>query len=215
MAVQCLVMVELDDFMSISNFNDCRKEIIERKKLGRVLEAGRNAPSPGNIQAVEFVVVEDEEKRHHLSEILGDPRISEAPSSIVLVSDMERMRRRVSDELGACYAESAAAAQNMRLLASKEGLSSNLVTGFDSDDVAGLLKCPEGKVPLAVVSFAYCDSPVSSSDRFGMNEVCFYNEYGSQVSSVFDGFEWKGIREEKEVYNKKVKGAISWIRKYL
>ncbi len=208
-------MVELDDFMSISNFNDCRNEIIERKKLGRILEAGRNAPSPGNIQVIEFVVIEDEGKRDHLSEILGDSRVSKAPSSVVLVADVDRMGRRVSDPMEASYSEAAAAAQNMRLLASKEGLSSNLLTGFSSEDVAGLIKCPEGKVPLVVVSFAYSDNPVSSSDRFGMNQVCFYNEYGTQVSSVFDGFEWKGIGEEKEIYGKKVEGVISKIRKLL
>ncbi len=208
-------MVELEDFASITTFNDCRNEIIERKKLGRILEAGRNAPSPGNVQALEFVVVEDEETRHHLSEILGDSRVSKAPSSVVLISDVQRMGRRVSDPMEACYSEAAASAQNMRILASKEGLSSNLVTGFNSEDVAGLLNCPEGKVPLAVLSFAYTDNPVKSSSRFGMNQVCFYNEYGAQVSSVFDGFEWEGLREEKEVYHKKAKGIVSKIRKHL
>ncbi|MEF8880697.1 MAG: nitroreductase family protein, partial [Candidatus Nanohaloarchaea archaeon] len=198
----------------VKGFSSCRDEVIERKKMGRILEAGRFAPSPGKRQTIEFIVVEDHGALDHLSDILGDKRVEEAPTSVVIVTDPERMARRVKKPVEACYAEASASAQNMRVLASSEGLCSNLFTGFDEDSVANLLNVPSGKEPLAVVSFAYSDNPVEASDRFGMNEICFYDEYGKQIKSVFDGFEWEGIDEEKEKYMKKFRGLIQKIKSW-
>lgn len=180
--------------------------------MGRILEAGRFAPSPGKRQTIEFVVVEDDEVLEHLSNILGDRLIEEAPTSVVIFADPERMARRVKNPVEACHAEVSASAQNMRILASGEGLCSNLYTSFDGDSVANLLNAPSGKEALAVVSFAYSDSPVKASDRFGMNKICYYDEYDNQIASVFDGFEWKGVREEKSIYGKKFRGLVKKLK---
>jgi nitroreductase len=205
-------MASLDDITGVKSFNSARDEIIERKKMGRILEAGRFAPSPGKRQTIEFVVVEDEEVLDHLSEILGDKRVEEAPTSVVIFADPERMARRVKNPVEACHAEVSASAQNMRIMASSEDLCSNLFTGFDGDTVANLLNADSGKEPLAVVSFAYSDHPVEVSDRFGMNEICYYDEYDNQIGSVFDGFDWKGIKQEKSIYRKKLRGLLQKLR---
>ncbi len=205
-------MAGLEDFSRIKGFDTARDEVIERKKMGRLLEAGRHAPSPGNVHTVEFVVVEDHGKLDHLSEVVGDKRVHKAPTSVVVLCDPTRMSRRVDNEMEACFAEVSASVQNMRILANSEGLCSNLVMGFDSIAVANLIDCPDSKIPLAVLSFAYSDSPTDSSDRFGLNEICFYNEHGNQIGSVFDGWEWEGIHEEKEVYTKKLRGLVKKLR---
>jgi nitroreductase len=205
-------MASLEDITGVKSFQSCRDEVIERKKMGRILEAGRFAPSPGKRQTIEFVVVEDDGTLEHLSDILGDQRVEKAPTSVVILTDPERMARKVKNPVEACHAEASASAQNMRILASSEGLCSNLFTGFDEDSVANLLNAPSGKEPLAVVSFAYSDSPIEASDRFGMNEICFYDEYGKQIQSVFDGFEWEGLDEEKEMYMKKFRGLVQKIK---
>ncbi|MFO7794268.1 MAG: nitroreductase family protein [Candidatus Nanohaloarchaea archaeon] len=205
-------MAGLEDFNSIKGFDTAKDEVIERKKMGRLLEAGRHAPSPGNVHTVEFVVVEDHGKLDHLSEVVGDTRVHKAPTSVVVLCDPNRMSRRVDNEMEACFAEVSASVQNMRILANSEGLCTNLVMGFDSTAVANLIDCPDSKIPLAVLSFAYSDNPTDSSDRFGLNEICFYNEYGNQIGSVFDGWEWEGIHEEREVYTKKLRGLVKKLK---
>lgn len=205
-------MARLEDFTNMHSFNNCRDEVIERKKMGRILEAGRNAPSPGKRQTIEFVVIEDDETLSHLSNVLGDPRVEKAPASVVIVTDPERMGRTVKNPMEACYAEATASAQNMRILASSEGLCSNFVTGFDSDSVAGLINVPSGKKPIAVVSLAYSDNPLEMVDRFGMNEMCFYDEYGAQIGSVFDGWSWEGYNSEKKRYGKKINGFVKKLK---
>lgn len=208
-------MVEIQDFSDIKSFDTARDETIEREKIGKVLEAGRQAPSPGNVHTVEFVVVESSSKREKLSKILGDVRARDAPTSIVVLTDPERMGRRTENALEACYAEASASAQNMRVMASSEGLCSNLVMGFDGEAVSNLLNVPDKKVPLAVVSLAYSDDPVSSSDRFGMNEICFYDEYENQITSVFDGLHWRGLEQEKAIQKRRFSGFRKKLRQLL
>lgn len=201
-------MARLEDFTGVKSFNSCKDDIIERKVMGRILEAGRNAPSPGKRQTIEFVVIEDGDTLEHLSNILGDKRVDEAPVSVVIVTDPGRMGRAVKNPVEACHAEASAAAQNMRIMASSEGLCSNLLGGFDSDSVAELIGAPSDKMPVAVVSMAYCDNPIETVDRFGMNEMCFYDEYGAQIGSVFDGWSWEGYSNEKKRYGKKLRGFV-------
>ena len=208
-------MARLEDFNSIKSFNSARDEVIERKKMGRILEAGRHAPSPGNVHTVNFVVIEDHEKLHHLSDITGDKTVGKAPTSVVILCDPERMSRRVDNEMEACYAETSGSVQNMRILANSEGLCTNLVMGFDHTAVANLIDAPSNKVPLAVLTLAYSDNPTEASDRFGLNEICFYDEYGNQIQSVFDGWEWEGIHEEREVYWKKMRGLAKKVKEGL
>ncbi len=200
----------------LKSFRKCRDETIPRKVIGKALEAGRQAPSPGNVQSVEFVVVEDEDKREMLSDSVNDPRVEEAPTAVIIIGDIERMERRVGDHAYSfSNAEAAMTVQNMRLTAQEEGVYSSWISGFDEDLVADQFGVPTGKSPLGVLIFGYTDNPVESPPRFGMNEICFYDEYGNQVDRVFDGFEWGGIQEEKEVYRKKAGTIADKIRRAL
>ncbi|PSH01931.1 MAG: hypothetical protein BRC26_02730, partial [Nanohaloarchaea archaeon QH_8_44_6] len=52
-------------------------------------------------------------------------------------------------------------------------------------------------------------------DKFGMNQICFYDRYDNQIGSFFDSVEWKGLREEREVYGKKGRGLIDKARRKL
>lgn len=182
--------------------------------MGRILEAGRNTPSPGNVQTLEFVVVEDNHKLDMLAQAMGDHRIGEAPSTVLVVIDQERMERKVGKKAREfCMMESAVAVQNMRLVAQEEGISSVWKTGFDTQTVSEQFAVTNQREVVASVSFAYSEHPVHSEPRFGMNEVVYYDEYGNQIKSVFDGIEWKGLQNETKIYGKKVRGVLSKLRR--
>jgi len=209
-------MSSFDDVRSLSSFRNCKDDVIERDKVGRILEAGRNTPSPGNVQTLEFVAVEDDHSLENLAHILGDHRVAEAPITVIVLSDEERMRRKMGGNVREfCFAEAATAVQNMRLVAEDEGLSSIWKSGFDEHGVGESFKVPDGKIPVATVSFAYTDSPVRTDPHFGMNEVTFYDEYGHQIGSFFDGMEWKGLHEEREIYGKKVEGFLTKLKRFV
>jgi nitroreductase len=207
-------MSVFENILELSSFREAEDDIIPREKMGRILEAGRNTPSPGNVQTLEFIVVEDDKKLHMLSQALGDHRIGEAPTTVLVVVDEDRMGRKVGGNAHSfCMMESAVAVQNMRLVAQGEGISSIWKTGFDTHTVSEQFAVAEQREVVATVTFAYTEHPVHSEPRFGMNEVVYYDEYGNQVNSFFDGIEWKGIHEEKKIYGKKVRGFLSRFRR--
>lgn len=214
-------MSVLEECRKITSFNHCRDETISRKVVGRVLEAGRNSPSPAGVQSLEFLVAESEETKEQIEMVVGDERVVEAPTVIVVLTDRNRMARRIGTNkaIEACDAEAACSVQNMRLVAQENGLSSCWFSGFEGPVLGDKLVCPDNVVPAAVVALGYTDNPVPMTEKFGMNEVCFYEEYGNQVSTFFDGPEWEGIQEEKEIFRKKVSGLkdkiLRWLNKDL
>jgi nitroreductase len=198
----------------LKSFRSCKDEVIPRKKMGKILEAGRQAPSPKNVQSLEFIVVEDHQKLEFMEEASGDTRVSEAPTAVVLVADIDRMARHVGNHFAreASNSEAAIAAQNMRLVAKEEGIGSVWIGGFDEDVVAEQLDVPSGKQPLGILLFGYTDNEIERDPKFGLNSVCFYDSYDNQIDSVFDGLEWKGLRENREIYGKKADGIVSKLK---
>ncbi len=208
-------MSVFDTTCDLSSFEKCRDEVIPRKVIGKILEAGRNAPSPGNVQSLEFIVVESDQKLEMLSDSVSDERVGEVSTAVIVLADLGRMSRKIGADMcyDCCNAEVACAVQNMRLVASDNGLSSCWISGFDSELVSEQFRVPEGKEALSVVIFGYTDEPIKPPQRFGMNSVCFYDEYGNQVGSVFDGFEFEGIKHSTEVYGRRVKSLVGEIKR--
>lgn len=209
-------MSTFDDVCDISSFRNCRDDPVPRDTIGKILEAGRRAPSPGNVQSLEFIVVESEQKKEMLHRATDDKRVLEAPTLVIVLSDYERMRRHVGDEArDGCSGEAACAVQNMRIVASSEGVASCWISGFDKDMVAEKFGVPSGKKPEGIVMFAYTDNPVPSEERFGLNEICFYDEYGSQVNSFWDEPGWRGLRDESRIQGRKARGLVGMVKRKL
>lgn len=72
---------------------------VEKEKIKRVLEAGRRAPSWGNVQPWRFVVVQDSAKIAELAKAgAGQPHISTAPVVIVCCGVIEAFSRKMHRE---------------------------------------------------------------------------------------------------------------------
>lgn len=206
-------MSSLESVQSITSFRDCRDEVIPRKIMGQVLEAGRQTPSPGNVNLLEFIVVEDDGKLESLSRAVDDKRVRKAPTSVIVLADMSRAERNLGEEAShAVNAEAACSVQNMRVVASGHDLSSIWLSGFNRQDIGEMFNAPSSKEAISVVSFGYTDHPVPIEQKFGMNELFSYDEYGNQIGSVFDGADWKGIREEKRIYGKKAESILGRLK---
>jgi nitroreductase len=188
--------------------------MVPRKKIGKILEAGRQAPSPGNVQSLEFIIVEDHHKKEVLGNATGDERVVDAPTSVIIVADVDRMARRIGEDhsFGACSAEAAVAVQNMRLVAAENNVQSCWMSGFDRPMVANGFEIPEGREPLFIACFGYSNDLYDREDRFGMNSVVYYDEYDNQIDSLFDSLEWKGVRENRENLERRSRRLQSRLR---
>jgi nitroreductase len=72
---------------------------VEKEKIVRVLEAGRRAPSWGNVQPWRFIVVQDKARIEELAKAAGgQPQVSSAPVVIVCCGAAEVFSRKMHRE---------------------------------------------------------------------------------------------------------------------
>lgn len=125
-----------------------RRKQIPLDDLLKILDAGRLAPSAGNIQGWIFVVVRDKEKKKKIAEAAFHQMwMAEAPAIIVVCSDISRYKLYYGERGEKLYSimDASAAAENMLLAARDLGYGSCWVSAFDESKIKEILKIPEEK----------------------------------------------------------------------
>jgi nitroreductase len=120
----------------------------------KLLELANAAPSAGNAQARDFVVVRNNETKNALAEAaLGQSFISEAAVVIVVCGNLQRSAKYYGNRgMSLYYIQDAdAAVQNLLLAVHNEGLGSCWVGAFDERSVTRILKLPDEVRPLAII----------------------------------------------------------------
>lgn len=121
---------------------------VPKEKLMKILEAARLAPSAGNIQPWQFVIVTDAEKRSKLAEARYASFLRESPIVIVGCGDS-------SASPNWYMVDVAIAMQNMVLTATSEGLGTCWVGSFNEKEVKNILKIPEKFRVVALLAVGY------------------------------------------------------------
>ncbi|HIE23642.1 MAG TPA: nitroreductase family protein [Candidatus Korarchaeota archaeon] len=127
---------------------------VPEEDLRRILEAATWAPSAGNRQSWEFVVVKDPNRKRDIARAaLGQWFIAEAPVVVVVCANMDRSASRYGDRGRKlyCIQDTAAAIQNMLLVAYSMGYGTCWVGAFDEGSVAKIINAPSGVRPVAII----------------------------------------------------------------
>jgi len=144
-----------------------------------LLEAARWAPSAGNKQPVEIVIVKSEsQKRKLVGAALGQEFIAMAPTVLVVCANLERSSSRYGTRGSSLYAiqDAAAATQNILLTATDLGLGSIWVGAFDEEKVTEVLKLPSGIRPLSIVPIGMSTKESIAPPRRAIDEFT-HNDY--------------------------------------
>jgi nitroreductase len=157
-------------------------EPVPLDSIMRILDAGRWAPSGGNVQAWTFVVVREDTNLRKLRAVspgmLGEPTVA-----IVLCSDQERILasggRPHSQFLPRM--DTAMAAQNMLLLAQELGLGSCPIGSFNRQAVSLLLDLPRSVIPELIVSVGHPAGERTAPPRRPLQEIAHFERYGGKV----------------------------------
>jgi len=144
-------------------------EDVSDEEIEKILEAARWAPSAGNIQPWEFIVVRNPETKREIARAaLNQTFIEEAPVVIVVCADESRSSW-VYGSRGAtlyCIQDTAAATENMLLAVCALGLGACWVGAFREDEIKRILKIPRGLRPVAIVPIGHpAERPSPPSKR--------------------------------------------------
>ncbi|MEM4700374.1 MAG: nitroreductase family protein [Candidatus Nezhaarchaeales archaeon] len=153
---------------------------ISDHELEGLLELATWAPSAGNLQPWEFVVVRDEGVKEKLAaEALHQWWIAEAPVVVVACAN----ERRSSSVYGArgrslyCICDVSAAVENLLLAAHARGLGSCWVGAFNDEGVARLLGLPSGVRPIAILPIGKPAERPSPPPRRPLREVLHFDRF--------------------------------------
>lgn len=134
------------------------KKHVDDKMIGLMLHMATHAPSAGNIQEWEFVVVRDEGVKAKLAKAaLEQMHITEAPVVVVVLADLEKITLKYGKRGELVYAleDTAAAVMLLLLSASSLGLGADWIKSFDEDLVKLSLELPESVRPMAIIPVGY------------------------------------------------------------
>lgn len=142
---------------------------LQPDQLVKVLEAARLAPSAGNLQAFEIVVVQERPNRERLARAaLGQAFIAEAPVVLVFVTDPQRSATKYGDRGDTLYSlqDAAIAASYAQLAAAWLGLGSVWVGAFDEREVLAAIGAepPRRAVSMLVLGYPR-EAPPATSRR--------------------------------------------------
>tara|TARA_Y100000310_G_C20645676_1_gene796400 strand:- start:929 stop:1495 length:567 start_codon:yes stop_codon:yes gene_type:complete len=121
----------------------------KKPKVELIIEAiqvANEGPIAGNVQPLQFVIVEDRELIAMIAAACQQSFITRAPYVIIITSDPTRMRK-IYDERSEKYTKQnvGAAMQNITLQLADSGISSSLVAPFSDPTIHNKLKIPDGK----------------------------------------------------------------------
>jgi nitroreductase len=162
---------------SIRAFTD---QQVADKEVEKLIEAARWAPSAGNIQPWEFIIVRDPKIKHGLCEAaLNQVFIEEAAVVIVVCADPVRSSKGYGSR-GTnlyCLQDTAAATQNILLTAQALGLASCWVGAFNEEEAKKVLRVPDELRPIAIIPVGYSAEKPQTRRRRSLEEITHHETF--------------------------------------
>jgi nitroreductase len=129
-------------------------EPVSHEEVEQLIDAARHAPSAGNIQPWEFIIIRDPEIKKSIAQAaLNQTFIEQASVTIAVCADTAKSGRgygsRGTDLY--CIQDTAAATQNILLSAEALGLATCWIGAFNEKQVKEILNLPNEVRPLALI----------------------------------------------------------------
>jgi len=153
---------------------------VSSEDVATLIDSARWAPSAGNIQPWEFVIVRKIDVKQQLADAALDQSfMTGAPVLIVVCANENRSSQGygVRGKTLYCIQDTAAAVQNIHLTAFSLGLGTCWVGAFMEEEVAMILKLPHGIRPVAIVPVGYAAEPPEQPERRPVDEIVHYETF--------------------------------------
>lgn len=154
---------------SVRNFSDVP---VSPEETDYILDCASTAPSAGNLEAWDVVVVTDEDTRLALAEAAYDQEhIGRASIVFVTCANYVRSMSRYG-ERGILYAvqDATIACTYMMLAAHAQGVHTCWTGAFDEDEVREILGLPQHVRPVAMLAAGRGQPPAALTERMAIGE---------------------------------------------
>ncbi len=161
---------------SIRRFGDMD---VSEEVVTELIELGNEAPSAGNLQARDFVVVKDQKTKEDLAKAAGNQQfIAEASVVVVVCANMDRImhygRRGITLY---CLQDCAAAIQNMLLAIHDKGFGCVWVGAFNESKTSRILGLPGHIRPVAILPIGEPVSQPAARKRIPVEDLIHYEKW--------------------------------------
>jgi nitroreductase len=161
---------------SVRNFSDI---IPPEKLIDEIIMYANLAPSAGNLQARDFIIVDDEAIKKQLSNAaFNQTFLIEAPINIVVCVNLDRISPygKRGRELY-CIQDASAAVEHIQLLAVDSGLDTCWVGAFDERKVSSILRLPSHIRPVAILPLGYSSEQKAATSRMNPRLLTHRNQW--------------------------------------
>jgi len=147
--------------------------------ISEIIKYAHLAPSAGNLQARDFIIVDDIEIKKELSRAALDQEfIVEAPVNIVVCANLNRiLPYGIRGKELYCIQESAAAVEHILLLAVDNGLGTCWVGAFNENEASKILNLPSHVRPVAIIPIGYPKGRATTNPRIDTKILTHYNKW--------------------------------------
>src|SRR3989344_4675552 len=158
---------------------------VEWNKISQVLDAGRHAPSAGNLQDWKFIVV---------------------------CSEPEKIIRYYGARGEKLYSvqNNAACVQNMLLAAHALGLGTCWIGAFDEDEVRRVLNIPADARPQAIICLGYPGESPKQPPKYPLETLVFFNSWKNKIRDPT-----AYLQNYSDVLRKKTQVAVKQIKTFI
>jgi nitroreductase len=156
---------------------------IDDNKIEWLLELANAAPSAGNLQARDFIIVRKPKTKIDLSNAaLGQGFVAEAPVVIVVCGNKSRSGIHYGSRGQSLYyiQDADAAIENLLLAVHDAGYGTCWVGAFDEKDVSKILNLPDDIRPLAIIPIgipAVSTSSKGKRHRFKLEKLIHHEKW--------------------------------------
>jgi len=147
---------------------------IEQDKLTKLLEAVNSAPSAGDLQAYEIVLVRQAETKHALGKAAyGQNFVAQAPVVLIFCADHLLSASKYGERGAGLYAvqDATIAAAYCQLAATALGLATAWVGAFDPTAVREIIGAPEQVTPVAIIPVGHAGEAPEPTPRRRLDEL--------------------------------------------
>lgn len=196
----------LEKIGSVKEFED---KPVEDEKIYLILHFANYAPSIGNIQPWNFVLVYDNNLKEKLAEAcLHQNFIKFAPLVIVVVIDLSRLYYKYGQIGESLYSlqEASHVAMMIKIGCTYLGLGCHFVRAFDEEKVKEYLGIPKNFRVFYVIPIGYPREKIVLEERIPFHHLTYINGFEKRLE--IDPFVLKRLNELVSIYKKESKTSL-------